>query len=230
MTTTSNLTILYKPYNSSTWVDIAGRISTSDKPQGNNQTRNDLFQFDLAFIEPTNDSDYTTKVYPDNGDDIVVCDSQTKQSIMGKSCAGKIVKKEITCNGWTGNYAQGTLIPNLTHKFSVKQHEFSKKPFRLSYEQTTSLNTILDAILLNDTIDILGGSFTEDNGSITVVPKYINFADNVDIAQYVFTGTAREHLTELLKIVAYDWEEKYFCREDITYGLKLIGQIQIWQD
>jgi len=220
---------MYKPWDSLIWKNIAMKVLPDSKPKGNNQTKDDLFQFDVAFTDPTTD-DNVTSIYPDNGDEIVICDSPLKSSVMGKSCAGKIIRKEIKCNGWTGNYILGNLTPSLNYRYTVRQHEFSKKPFKLEYEIATPINTILDAVLLNETIDLLGGVFIETNGTTTVIPKYINLAENIDISQYILKNSSKEHLTELLKIPAYEWGLKYYSRTDATYGLKLIAQVQIWQD
>ncbi len=230
MTAEAKLTLMFKKAKEDYWKDISIRIKPDSKPSGNNQTKNNLFQYQLAFDNPVTD-DNVTRVYPDNGDEIVICDSQSRNSVMGKSCAGKILKKELTGNGYSGNFADGTLTQSLNYNLTIRQHEFSKRVFPVEREITTPLNTILDEIILENTLDMLGGVFIEENGTTTVIPKYINYAENVDIAQYVLKkGTVPIHLNELLKIPAYNWALKYYSRYNATYGIKLIAQVAIWQD
>ena len=215
------LSVYLRQYPDATYTNIASRVSKDSRPEGKKNNGSDLFQFNINFIDPV-DADGNLIIL-DTGDDIVITDDENRLAVYGTNCVGKILRMEKDVKGWSGIRGINRL-PMIEFKLTCENRNFSHYPFTLTYEDAALLSVILDAIFLTNTVG-LGGILT--NG--TVITRYLLNSPDVSIANYQFTGTAIEHLKEILGIIGYQFKIYFYAEQDSTNTVRTIAQVQIWQ-
>jgi hypothetical protein len=207
------LCIWYKPFDESDYYRIDDRIKS--KPKFDNNDISSLVKFDLLLSVPV-DGD-GNKVDPRNGDEIVITQDSTRNSIMYNRLAGKIFRREKTPNGLI---ASG----NFTFDLSIEQRGFSLLPFEINETETQSLTTYLDLIFLTNTTDLLGGILSDG----TIIPKYNLLSADVDVLPVQKIDIAQKQLEEIRQRINYDWQLISYSEPDGD-SLKYINQVEIWQ-
>jgi len=224
MATTTNppLGFYYRQYGVDKWEEITDYVDHQSL-SWNDSLEPELLQFSFNINDEPRDS-LGELIIPFAGDEVVVCEDQTRNTVLGDVLGGKIL---ISKKQQTGAWECDEDRPILRYEITVRQHNFSLPNLVKIVEDTpTDLGELLERIL---SPTMLGGNLP--NTGIFYPAYDATFSStSYPVNQFEYEGTSLEAFLRLLDSTGHNFSYRYFCEPDDTNLLNVVFYVIVFNN